>query len=86
VSFRDPRPGWRAEGTRPGLRGALARVLVAVAALACVAAPLAVLATVVFGPASLWGDVSAAEAVVCLLAALTLTLLATQLGRRRQAA
>jgi O-antigen biosynthesis protein len=86
VSFRDPKPGWRTEGTRPGLRDLLARVLVAFAALACVAAPLAVLAMVVFGPASLWGDVSAAEAVVYVLAALTLTLLATQLGRRRQAA
>jgi chromate transport protein ChrA len=64
----------------------LPRVLGAAAALACVAAPLAVVATVVLGPASLWGDVSAAEAVLYALAALTLTLLATQLGRRRQAA
>ncbi len=86
VSFRDPRPGPKAEGARPRVLSVLARVLVVAAALACVAAPLAVVATVVFGPASLWGDVSAAEAVLYGLAALTLTLLATQLGRRRQAA
>jgi O-antigen biosynthesis protein len=87
VSFRDPGPGPKAEGARPRVLSGLARVLVVAAALACVAAPLAVAATVVFGPVSLWGDVSSAEAVLYALAALTLTLLlATQLGRRRQAA
>ena len=86
VSFGSSRPGRKAEGTRPGVASVLPRVLGAAAALACVAAPLAVVATVVLGPASLWGDVSAAEAVLYALAALTLTLLATQLGRRRQAA
>jgi GT2 family glycosyltransferase len=86
VSFRDSGPRTNAGGARPRVLSVLARVLVVTAALACVAAPLAVAATVVFGPVGPWGDVSASEAVLCALAALTLTLLATQLGRRRQAA
>jgi O-antigen biosynthesis protein len=86
VSFRDPRPGPKPDGARPRVLDVLARVLVVAAALACVAAPLAVVAVVVFGPVSPWGDVSAAEVVLYALAALTLTLLAAQLARRRQAA